>query len=429
MSEPFELNEKQEEAAEFLRRFIADPLRPGEITECGVFGYAGTGKTSCVSRVLADYHGGAAMTAPTHKAVGVLALMGSGAGGSMADMHYGTIHSLLGLKPQRKGGKQVFLPDPRKPPPIRNFRLLIVDECSMLDVGMMELIRDACNKYDVKVVYMGDPLQLPPVEEGDGVTRSPSFDVESRTLSEIMRYGGAIEQAVDGIRGALAIGSPEGIKLAESVQDHTGSVEVTRSSSQWFGDALSLIEAGEDVKLAAFTNRRVEHLNDRVRRHLYGADAPDYLVDERLVAVSSHSQGNRVVLFTEEPFVVESAREGSFLGLGCWELDIVKSRGGQDSIRVLKREHRARFGNQVKYLAAEARKTKRWAQFWQLKEAFAEVRPPYSCTIHKLQGSSVDHTFVDQREVLSMTRRDPEFRARLLYVGYSRAAKALHVFH
>ena len=65
-----------------------------------------------------------------------------------------TLHSLLGLK----SGNQ-------SRPSLINADLLVVDECSMIDIRLMSLLLKAL-KPGARLIMLGDPFQLPPIEAG-----------------------------------------------------------------------------------------------------------------------------------------------------------------------------------------------------------------------------------------------------------------------
>ena len=115
-------------------------------------GFAGTGKTHVVSTFL-KYHGrmiNYCVTAPTHKALNnIVNQLGSKGK---------TLHSLHGLRmnvdllhfnienPQF---------DPLGTPHIQNFKLIVIDESSMIPHGLFELNHEASATFKTKILYMG----------------------------------------------------------------------------------------------------------------------------------------------------------------------------------------------------------------------------------------------------------------------------------
>ena len=102
-------------------------------------GYAGSGKTTLMQRVALEFQKhkrAVVLTAPTHKAVSVLAAKTKQAG---IPVECQTIHSLLSLKPETRGDRQEFVRKKYAPPVTQD--VVVIDECSMLDAAMMRHIR------------------------------------------------------------------------------------------------------------------------------------------------------------------------------------------------------------------------------------------------------------------------------------------------
>lgn len=438
-------NSKQTEALERLSDFIVSD--DDEQRFFGLFGYAGTGKTLCTMEAVKRCNKSPAITAPTHKAVGVLSELSTKELRENFNVKYGTIHSLLALKGYRKGSTLEFRPS-KKTPPVHEYDLLIVDEVSMLDDRMLGYINDAANYFDLRVIFMGDPLQLPPVspskkKKSDNLSLfdhdlarfddiSSAFSVPGVVLDEIMRYGGAIEQTVAGVRGPLSEGDFDGINLAKfSVKDETGEVEVGRAESAWFDRAVDLFEANVDAKILAHTNRRVDQLNANIRRRLLGDDIPDYIAGENFVAISTYTRNDHIVLHTEEQFELVEVYLSTYLNFDAWFMTVKRKDGTTTKIKVLHKDEERRFAAELKTVSRAAAMSGNWDTFWTYKEAFASIRLPYATTVYKSQGSTFENVFVDQREIVSITSKDAikSLRARLMYVAYSRASKRLDIFY
>ena len=143
-------------------------------------GAAGTGKSTIVSAIL-DQSGmgnSIAVTAPTHKAVGVISNM-TGKTGM-------TIQKLLGLRPNIN--IEDFDPNNLKfaklgQQHIENYKVVCIDECSMIGKSALNFIESTARKYGTKVLYIGDHLQLPPVGEDFSYT----FNKDKSILYEIVR--------------------------------------------------------------------------------------------------------------------------------------------------------------------------------------------------------------------------------------------------
>lgn len=134
-----DLNGKQQEA-------VKKGLR------CSVFclsGGPGTGKTHTVAELVRQHGGEVIVTAPTGKAVAQLKERISG-------VQAGTLHALLGIR---------SLADVMWGEGQLDADMVVVDECSMIDVGMWgALLRGI--KEGTRLILVGDYHQLPPVEVG-----------------------------------------------------------------------------------------------------------------------------------------------------------------------------------------------------------------------------------------------------------------------
>ncbi|MDN3509251.1 MAG: AAA family ATPase [Candidatus Neptunochlamydia sp.] len=111
-------------------------------------GGPGTGKSYVIGEIVRSFGGSVCVCAPTGKAVSLLR--------EKLDCEIGTLHGILGIK----GGKDLLFS--AKP---LNYEMVIVDECSMIDVGLWAaLLRNI--KNGTRLILVGDHDQLPPVEAG-----------------------------------------------------------------------------------------------------------------------------------------------------------------------------------------------------------------------------------------------------------------------
>lgn len=418
----------QAEAIEKLQGFFACE----ESWEFSLTGFAGTGKTTVIQIAIAHAEGRVAMAAPTHKAVGVLSEMAAERG--MQGTRIETIHRMLSLKKSYNDGKVEFVPDPKRVPMVESYDVLIVDECSMIDAAMYELIRPYIDGERVKVVWMGDALQLPPVgDEKD----SPTFEADAgHSLTEVVRNGGVIGEAIAAIRDNIEAETPE---LPSPARDELGAIELY-GNRMWFQKFLQDLEnTDDDIQALAFTNRAVDWINAHVRKHFFGADAAPFVSGERLVAIETFEQCGQVCMYTGQRFDVREAVEGreifyltksdgsvEKLELECWELEVEFPNGRIDIIPVLDDSQKTAWKKALSEAKSNALNNRSlWGEYYELKERFARVRPGYATTVHKSQGSTYDRVYLAQSDILTSASFDPVLRNRLLYVGYSRTRSGL----
>lgn len=138
-----------------------------------IAGGPGTGKTHTLARLLAMTVGTSerppriALAAPTGKAAvrmeEALALavaeLDPAQRGPVKQLRAGTLHRLLGWSPE---SSQRFVHDRENPLP---HDLIVIDEASMVSVTLMARLLEAI-RPDARLVLIGDPDQLAPVEAG-----------------------------------------------------------------------------------------------------------------------------------------------------------------------------------------------------------------------------------------------------------------------
>lgn len=383
-------------------------------------GYAGTGKTFCVKHALAECNARKiAISAPTNKAVRVLkeSLDGQHSG------PIGTIYSLLGLKLEPSGEiKKLTVPEELCD--LSALHAIIIDEASMVNSALFGVIRRAQSEYGLRILFMGDPLQLPPV----GESHSPVWDLPEECkfkLSKVMRHDNSILNLVTHIREQASSTIPQ-IKLKDYTAD--GEVELLRTDP-FLAAIREAIHSGEfasgEAKVVAWRNATVLKYNAMIREIMFNSPSEPWVPGDRLLAMEPlKDMSNKNILLTdEEATVVEIAitsnpyyPEYNQFHLSCTR----DSDGARIGLRVLHPSSKLAFENKLEELSTKAKGGQRalWKDFWLLKEAFHNVRHSYSITAHKSQGSTWNRVFVDYKDILA--NRDRTEALRCLYVAASR---------
>lgn len=376
----------------------------------GVFvlgGYAGTGKTTMCVDALGEQDL-LVFTAPTHKAVGVLA-----GRGLVAGAEYSTIHRLLGCKRQRSEGKTEFVPDFDKSA-WSKYAVIVIDEVSMIGETMWNWICTAQKMWPRHVICMGDPAQLPPVNDGDGL--SPAFSLMQAELTSVQRSGGAVLAAASHVRQNMQAVLPVDVELVPGEVDRL-------EREQFLDEALDAFVREQDAKVLAWTNDAVDYVNGLMRRELFGPAVTERPMEgERRVVVSTWSDPDEsTMLHAEQDLIIESAVECTWKDLPAWKL---RARGIDVALYQLRPEGVGAYKQALAELRFQCRsKKKHWRAFYELDDAFVSLRPGYATTVHKSQGSTYETAFVIDRNLKSCP--DPQVRNMLRYVAFSRASKRL----
>jgi hypothetical protein len=266
-------------------------LKVEGVTFFTLAGYAGTGK----STILDEYNWGVVVSAPTHKAKKVI-MNATGEEGL-------TLHSLCGLRPdvnldEFNPNNPIF--NPIAIPRICDYNFVIVDEASMINNELFELIKTLTKKSQTKVLFMGDPAQIPPVGEKESVVFTQS-DIEIHWLTKIERQNDTNPLAFvyDALRNNLD--RQDGGFLRQSNMNDLGEGVIFTVNKAEFRKALLEKFASDEykkdtdfVKVIAWRNKTVKAANKVIRTALLGEDKTDIIeVGDVLMAYRSVSSDNQ----------------------------------------------------------------------------------------------------------------------------------------
>lgn len=259
------LNPQQEVTLQEIKTFTRGHNGWGYL----VSGYAGVGKTTMIQQVL-DQVGNAILMAPTNKASLVLAeKTGHGAA---------TIHKSIYTVDERTGYFSLNYK-------FADHALVIVDESSMLSEKLIEdLYTVVVDWHDGKILFLGDPFQLPPVGKV-GRTVFQRFTGNScSTLTQVMRQGegSAILDMATAMRNVRRTFIPAQSKGDVTVTDYKS---VAKAYIQALGE-------GRDATLITWTNKKRSDMNQYCRRALGYAKSGEELttppqIGETLMAISN----------------------------------------------------------------------------------------------------------------------------------------------
>ena len=337
-----------------------------------LFGYAGTGKTTLARHIAEGIDGKVLYAAFTGKAACVMRSKGC-RGAS-------TIHRLI-YKPKEQNEENPTFELWNKAP-ASSARLIIIDECSMVDA---ELARDLMS-FDVPLLVLGDPAQLPPIQGGGFFTEAKP----DAMLIEVHR------QARDNPIVRLSMDIRAGKPLAEG---QYGETQVVRRSEL---DPKRVIGA-DQVLVGRNATRRAYNRRLRERRGFAG-ELP--VAGDKLVCLRNNRNKG---LFNGSLWLVkERPRPRRKIVRMRIKPDEDLGDGVDETVKVAVRPEC--FTGRIEELD------------WMERKPFDEFDFGYVLTVHKAQGSQWDDVVLfDESEVFR------ENRDRWLYTGVTRAAKRLTV--
>jgi hypothetical protein len=345
-----DLTSEQKKAMQTMYEFVIDHKQK----TFGLYGYAGSGKTTTVvefvSYMIANkYLNSIAFAAPTNKAVNVIKAKFKVHLKKIVETLFSkkidetfnfddeldfleqkgicikfiTIHKLLMFQTDYSvTGEMIFVRDDKTGSLISQFELCVIDECSMISMDMIDNIFEEIRnmtkqnkgyKHIPKLVFSGDPAQLPPVNEDDSsIFCKNSKDLLFKDYMEVMSYKVNNTVASDSVsimkhrynillndlgkmktillknvvRSRLDVVTQvcheirKWIKSDElpdlqqfsntkGVEFFNNDQEINKIQSAWFKKFLNSVKSGNTSIIVTWTNKQTDIYNDTIRRHIF----------------------------------------------------------------------------------------------------------------------------------------------------------------
>lgn len=424
--EEVKLTPDQEVAKTKINEFLASDRRFFRLT-----GYAGSGKTFLLIQVIKQLQDAKilfACGAPTNKASRNLRSLASEHG---LKANVTTLAKLLGQQPEidESSGIQTFVSSLEST--LGSYPVVILDEYSMINRSNFE---DICDNVrgslkKTKVIFSGDRAQLPPVKELEPIIATDARVTDGATLSTVVRYDGEIAGVAEEIRS-----DPDYNQKIYPFETSSDETIHCLDRHRWLTKAAELFKSQEfqdnpdHVRFISWTNRTAKALNEYVRGELWGSSVNDYVKGDRLIAktpcfredTKKKGKDRWVIIMgaSEECEVVETPElvkieysPSKPLNLTHWLIP-VRTDDSNLTLRVLTDESESLRQKHMKQL----KEFRKWRDFYDCLKMYDSIFYSYALTCHKAQGSSIDHVFIDTKDM----RYCPDL-AKITYTALTRA--------
>ena len=389
-------------------------------------GYAGSGKSYLLS-LLAKEKGTTYFTAPTNKATKVLS--------KFTKTEAKTIYSLLGIRMQQVEDKlQLEFSD--TPPYFPRNSVIVIDESSMLGHELLRFIINTVKRTGCKILFVGDPAQLPPVGEPRTLAWSVTTDKANKSfMKQVIRYDNQLLSLATKIRENLGNGD----YYSPIEDDNDGGEGVFLYKKRQWLDLLNEYTNPtmfNDTKIIAWRNKTVNAYNQWIRDNL-GFKNVYEVGDIVLIAEPVEKYGQIIATIDDEYTITNVGTSAVTIEVdskeeyvNTYSLTLEDSEG--DTILINIPINMVTVQNILAYKASLAREAKGserkelWKDFWDTKHKFHSVRYGYAITAHRAQGSTYKTVFVDQQDIMANSNKREALRC--LYVACTRPTTSLITF-
>lgn len=412
-------------------------------------GKAGTGKTTNLAEMIQHcqrHNISYVVCAYTHKACDVIRdTLAMSVGGEIL---CSTLHSYLTKVPtiNDKARRLKHVESNKVIGSIERVQVVFIDEYSFIGEQDLMDIREVQDGDEdkgvppIKIVWLGDPNQLPPVGDVPAVRPHGSYDIR---LTKVYRQAehspllDTLDLLVDWIEGR---GDPHYLPAHEALLRDRDVVEEYRKS------------ACNDKILLAYTNRRVEEMNAA----LAPKGAPNVIFCPSMQTyfkfLGTEFKPTKIYAYRsviELNTKYKTLEHLTYNMAAEWPIeffDVRHPEGGEMTLAVVFGHHTYKMvKEQLKQAAVEANKAipddnitawcrmnpntdkarnraRAWRDFLTFDKCVVCVDHPYATTIHKSQGSTFKEVYVDTQDVAIAGNFSMNTYLKLLYVAFSRAS-------
>ncbi len=324
------LNDEQQNVYNNLIKFLQS-----DESELLLIGYAGTGKTTLITKFINDIINKKmirriALAAPTHKAVGIIKnkLFGnlSITTNNINISKYIdilTIHRLLNYQNYIDNDGNNYFAKSLVDTNWDIYDLIVIDECSMLNNQIINDILIEIEKNQnkkLKIIYVGDPVQLPPVNQK--ISKIFNRQIKKYYLEKIIRTNNNnIMDLSNHHRKWILSGDDNDIPKLELYEGETIIIHENKNVNLWLENFIDKSKENSNKDnniILTWTNKKCNLYNDYVRKKIFNKeDLSKYEIGELLIFQDYHRKkinesNNFIVFYTSEQVKLYNIKESRF---------------------------------------------------------------------------------------------------------------------
>jgi len=421
-----------------------------------------THNTTIIKKILDSYRFGVVVSAPTHKAKKVVM--------NTTNKNGQTLHSLLGLRPDVDLDN--FNPNdpkfnPIAIPRITDYNFVIIDEASMVNQELYNLIVDKTRESKTKVLFMGDPAQIPPVGEKISAVFNQHTEIgEFHQLTKVERQNDTNPLAFiyDALRNNLS--KLDGGIIRRTVMNDLGEGANFTINKRMFRKAILDKYSSEEfkkdtdfAKVIGWKNDTIMKSNRVIRDELFSGNVDIIEVGDILMgyrSVSAENQRYNIIENSADYRVVDkTAKEENQYGILGYNVklreDLAKGQFKFQDVFVIDTndyENLHLYAQMHDFFRDMGKANKKaWNKYYEFRRnnllmktidkyknglyrssadvIVKDLDYGYAITAHKSQGSTYSHVFVLENDIYENWLAKE--RNQILYVALTRPSLTAHI--
>lgn len=433
----------QNRALDAMALWIKSPVTEPADLLYTLNGAAGTGKTTVVKAFIQSLtipKSQVAVTAPTHQAKKVIS--------NATDFPADTIQKLLGLRPDVS--LDDYNPNNPKFNPISQdkigyYKIVIIDESSMLNAEAYKLLKSKASKHNVRLLFLGDSFQLPPVNESVSKVFSEAKHIS--TLEEVVRQNAEnpMTRILKIVRQDVKYGTENGIaEMVKVGKDIRGAEGFKCLSKTPFGEELLNMYYSTEykhdanhIRFLSYTNVSVETWCNALRKKVQKDSNNQVAFNEMMVGYTTivDRKTNDVILENGEDYeIINIEKDESAAGIAGFYVKLSTISGYTTTIFIVDNNDIAKFTEVYMEKLNKAKANRAWQAYYNFKNYHLlmqdipipgqypcrkDIYYSYGSTVHKAQGATFNNVALNLKNLY--TNRLVSERNRLIYVALSRA--------
>ena len=246
-----------------------------------LIGYAGCGKTTLITKFvydLLDNNKKIIIVAPTHQASSVVkSKFSENSTKQIKKVEIKTIHQLLNYVQyfDEKGNK--FFAEGKIKNNWNDYDIVIIDECSMLTTQIINDIKKRLkNNNKIKIIYVGDPAQLPPINQ----IKSDIFNndlIERIELTNVIRTNNNTIINLSKKHRDWIFSDDMKLTIPKLMDYKCDNIKIYNNKIEkelWFNSFINLITTNQNNKIhsniiLSWTNNTCNEYNEYVRKKIF----------------------------------------------------------------------------------------------------------------------------------------------------------------